>query len=287
MLHMIPQFPALKNLTIEDKEEVESLTKGFLPYSDYNFFSLYTYNTEDDFLVTNLNNNLVVRFRDYLTQEYHYSFIGRNDLLATTATLLKDAESRNYQRSLQLIGEEIINEMPQLSDKFHVAEDYDNHDYILSVDELTTLAGKKYYDKRNLLNRFHRWYPDHQVQLLDLTDKPTRKQLFELFKRWAAVGNHPEEEVAVEKKAFTRMFDVIDEVKPITLGVFVESTLVSFSVSDILNNEYATIAFEKGNVTYAGVYAKIVNETAKLLQERGITYINYEQDMGIQRMKQA
>ena len=37
-------------------------------------------------------------------------------------------------------------------DGLEIIEDRDNHDYILSVTDLATLKGNKFYDKRNLVN---------------------------------------------------------------------------------------------------------------------------------------
>jgi len=55
--------------------------------------------------------------------------------------------------------------------KFIIDEDHDNHDYVLSVEELAEYKGNKFHDKRNLVNKFNRLYPNYTIKLLDLNDE--------------------------------------------------------------------------------------------------------------------
>ncbi len=59
---MIPLFPILKSVSIEDKESIEKYINLYPPYSDYNFASLWVWNTKKNILVSRLNNNLDYRF---------------------------------------------------------------------------------------------------------------------------------------------------------------------------------------------------------------------------------
>ncbi len=38
---MLPQFPQFKPLELTDKSDIEAITKQHLPYSDFNFVSLW------------------------------------------------------------------------------------------------------------------------------------------------------------------------------------------------------------------------------------------------------
>ena len=63
---MITQFPDFKPLELFDKKYIETFTVQFPPYSDFNFTSIWAWNTNDKFQISNLNGNLVVLFYDYL-----------------------------------------------------------------------------------------------------------------------------------------------------------------------------------------------------------------------------
>jgi hypothetical protein len=71
---MIPQFPSFKKLTPDDREEIETITHEHDPYSDFNFSSMWAYNTEEDFEISRINNNIIIRFQDYITNKRFYSF---------------------------------------------------------------------------------------------------------------------------------------------------------------------------------------------------------------------
>src|SRR3989338_2938897 len=59
---MIPQFPQFKRVEITDREAVEAHTHKYEPYSDFNFTSLWAWDTNGERMISELNGNLV-RFR--------------------------------------------------------------------------------------------------------------------------------------------------------------------------------------------------------------------------------
>src|SRR5436190_24390929 len=75
-IHLKPIFPEFKSLKIEDQQQIESYTQKYLPYSDFNFVSLWCYDTNKDVIFSWINNNLIIRFQDYLTKSPFYSFLG-------------------------------------------------------------------------------------------------------------------------------------------------------------------------------------------------------------------
>lgn len=73
---MIPEFPQFKVLELSDKGDIEVFTKKFPPYSDFNFVSMWSWDIKGDMRISQLNDNLVVRFTDYLTGNPFFSFFG-------------------------------------------------------------------------------------------------------------------------------------------------------------------------------------------------------------------
>ena len=178
---MIPIFPTFKKLTVEDKNEVEKATKSYPPYSDYNFVSLWSYNTKDSIEIALLNDNLVVKFLDYFAVEHFYSFLGTSSVTETITTLLAHAAKHNISQKLILIPEICVLSDKSITSKFDVQEDLDNFDYILSIPEISTLAGNKYGAKRNFVNRFVKNYLSISVVNLDLNDHKTKNHIYFLL----------------------------------------------------------------------------------------------------------
>ena len=86
---MITQFPDFKPLELFDKKYIETFTVQFPPYSDFNFTSIWAWNTNDKFQISNLNGNLVVLFYDYVSNNPFFSFIGSNKIEDTAARILE------------------------------------------------------------------------------------------------------------------------------------------------------------------------------------------------------
>src|SRR3989344_5884162 len=101
----MPQFPQFKKLELSDKEEIEKFTGQFEPYSDFNFVSLYSWNTKDEFKICFLNGNFVVRFLDYDSLVPFYTFLGNTRVLDTLDTLTELAKSEGITTTLKMIPE--------------------------------------------------------------------------------------------------------------------------------------------------------------------------------------
>src|ERR1700753_2385770 len=102
---MEPLFPQFKKLQLEDILKIKNYTDNFPPYSDYNFVSIYSYNTQELIEFSFLNNNLVILFEDYITGEPFFSFLGNAFVNNTIHQLFTLATKKNILPNLQLIPE--------------------------------------------------------------------------------------------------------------------------------------------------------------------------------------
>ena len=55
---MIPQFPKFKHVEVTDREAVETHTHRFDPYSDFNFTSLWAWDTSNERMISELSDSL-------------------------------------------------------------------------------------------------------------------------------------------------------------------------------------------------------------------------------------
>lgn len=284
---MIPNFSKFKRLTLEDQEDIKNYTKIFPPYSDYNFVSLYSYNTREFIEISSLNNNLVIKFQDYITNKPFYSFLGKNNLDGTISELLNLSVKNNLKPSLKLIPEINILNNKKLPEKYSILEDPDNFDYILSVDEIRSLQGNKYRGKRNFVNRFVKTYGEKEIKLLDLTDKKTQGQIEDLFLLWEKTKGQTRDETETEFTATKRLLSSASYFDLIPIGIYHNDKLIAFSIDEILHDNFSIIHFEKADINYIGIFQYLKRATAKHISELGGKYINYEQDLGIEGLRQA
>src|SRR3989344_4097549 len=105
---MIPEFPKFKKLELSDKDDVEKFTSKFPPYSDFNFYSMWGWDIHNNIKLSRLNDNLVVLFKDYISDDSFLSFIGSKKVIETTHQLISFSK-KNYKKNfLKLVPEEVF-----------------------------------------------------------------------------------------------------------------------------------------------------------------------------------
>lgn len=278
---MINKFPSFSKLELTHKEEVESITKHFTPYSDFNFVSLYTWDTDGSTSVALLNRNLVIQLPDYLTSEPVLSILGKENIDASLQILLETTDK------LKLVPEDTVRAIknPGL---FLIEEDRDNYDYMYDLSEITNLAGKKFKKIRNKLNTFNVSNPDS----ITISNEPSlsessKQEFLELFDEWAKTAKQSKEDSVAEKVAITRLLANASSLRLLFTNFRQGSRLVAFSISEVLENQYAMCHFEKGSPSLNNIYVYVAYEGAKALLAQGVKYANWEQDLGIQGLREA
>ncbi|MEK7518071.1 MAG: phosphatidylglycerol lysyltransferase domain-containing protein [Patescibacteria group bacterium] len=283
----IPIFPVFKNLELEHKEEIERITKQFPPYSDYNFVSLWTYNVKNNIKIARLNDNIVIRFCDYISNEPFYSFLGNKKVLETVDALLKHAKKENIVPKLKLIPEENIVNNPKLFNFFQINEDRDNFDYIYSTEEIKLLQGSKYQNKRKMANRFKREYPQSSFLLQDLKDQNIQRRILNVFFIWERNKGKNRKETNHELTAIKRLFKSTSFFNLLCFGVHHRDELKGFLILELIHEKHSIFHFIKADPLFRGIFEFIYMSTAQELHKREYTYINREQDLGIAGLRQA
>ncbi len=275
---MIPEFPNFKGLELSDKEAIEKITSKFPPYSDFNFTSMWIWNTYQKMMISELNGNLVVLFYDYISGEKFFSFIGKNKL-SETANVLLDFSKKNYKINyLKLIPEEIADMLSK--SELKIISDRDSYDYIYSASHLSDMNNWSKNSSSKKIKQFMELYPDYKVKQSSINEI-LKKEYLEMFKRWAnnkKIDNHPE---LNEYKAFERLLEIKDENIQI-VSLYIQGLLAGFAVHEVLSGDYAISHFAKADINMNSSANDMLNwEEAKILNKQGIKYFNWEQDLGI------
>ena len=280
---MITDFPVFKLLESEDKLELEKVA-DFSHYSDINFTSLYIWDTKGILSVAKLYNNIVVQFSDYQTGEPFFSIFGQNNISKAVEDLMAYLHENNVPLKLKLVPEETA----KLVDKqrYMVIEDPDNFDHIFSVRDLLMMHGGKYRDKRNLINKLNNKLKDTlETRLLDFdTDKKFTDECLELFKKWQATkkGVFYENEYMALKK-FLNMKK--SQSRFINVAVYIKGELNGLTINEKINSDYVIGHFCKALTNNSGIYPYLMHKTAYYLDTFGFSFINAEQDLGLDGLR--
>ena len=284
--HDLPVFPIQKKVTLEDKELITIFASHFLPSADFKFASLWSYNTENDAAISRYNDNLILKFRDYITNESHYSFLGKNLLNDTAEVLLQQAKKEGILEELRLIPEDVISYESNWSN-FRVLEDEGNHDYILSVEDMTVLPGSKFHTQKNHINKFHALYPNHFIKILDPQETSTKEQIEDVFFRWEKARGKMRADTEHELTAIQRLLDAHTFFKLLVIGLFIDEKIQGFSINDLDNINYAQNHFAKSDPEIKQAYYKLNQVTGHELKKLGYSYLNIECDLGIEGLRFA
>lgn len=279
---MIPQFPIFKKLEFSDKNEIENFTKNFPPYSDFNFTSMFSWDIKEEMKVSWLNNNLVVRFNNYVSGTPFYSFLGNNNINQTIKDIFSFLELNNEVLELRLIPEVSVRDVD--NSKFSVLEDRDHFDYILPANVFRDYNTKKTRDRKISVKKFLGTFSPIKVDL-NLSDNKVRGEIYDLFKKWSYDYIDPLE-VQNELLALKRFLESDFHENHVCTGVYIEGNLVGFCLTENLRNGYSTIHFCKADKKVSsGLYSYILQENAKTLIEGGNELLNLEQDLGISNIR--
>lgn len=283
----LPIFPHSKALNIDDKPVIESFVAKHPPYSDFNFTSMFSWDSRSEYRISNLNNNLVVRFTDYITGEPFYSCLGEDKIDETLHKLIEQSEIEGIAPRLHLIPHTVIDSLENKS-VFNINEDRSNFDYIYSIPESTTLEGTKYQNHRRYKRKFKDAIDNEpHIDLIDVTEKNNQSALLSLFETWRSNSNQNIEESGQELEAIKKKIDHASYLDVHCIGVYVKNEIIAFSLNEITHDNYAITHFEKADTSYHGVFYFLRHETNKILEDYGCTLLNLEQDLGIETLRMS
>ncbi|MDR1030834.1 MAG: phosphatidylglycerol lysyltransferase domain-containing protein [Treponema sp.] len=159
-----------------------------------------------------------------------------------------------------------------------ITEDRDNFDYLYLRTDLAQLPGKKFHKKRNLVNAFLSTYT-HEEQPLRADLLP---QAMLVLERWrqdkGEDGDYLAAKEALERFTALGMQGSMYYINGKPAGWCLGEALAQGSIF--------AIHFEKAIDEYKGIY-QFMNQTFAASLAEGFTYINREQDLGDEGLRQA
>jgi hypothetical protein len=157
-------------------------------------------------------------------------------------------------------------------------EDRNNFDYLYLRSSLAELPGKKYHKKKNLINQFLHTYTHEQKPLTrDLVP-----QAMEILDRWrqdkGGDGDYWAAREALEQFDSLALKGYI---------YFADGKPAGYCLGEsIAKGKMFAIHFEKGIDHYRGIY-QFMNQSFASALPRFFVYINREQDLGDEGLRQA
>ncbi len=283
----LPRFPEFKPVELSDRSAVDGFTSQFEPYSDFNFTSLWAWDTKNDRRISALNGNLVVKLTDYQTGEPFLSYLGQDQSEKTAKELIQYSVKEGLKPVLRWVPEVSISGIN--SSALSITEDRDHFDYIYSVDELSSLSSGKFKSMRQKVNRFVRQRPDVRVEAVDLGNEPTQQEIISVLRQWESnkVDEGKSYYIEREEIATRRLFETADSHRLTLTGLRSDARMLGYAIAETLPNRQAIGHFWKADKNCKGAYEYLMHNEAIHLRTLGMTQINYEQDLGIKSLRDA
>jgi hypothetical protein len=208
--------------------------------------------------------------------------IGPGDKGAALVRLVRELAKLTPEPTVRRVGEDFVTRHVD-RDRFKVVPDRDNSDYVYLAADLIGLSGRKYHRKKNHLNRFLKNYRfEYRTMDADLVE-----DVLEMQERWCQLREcvlEPgllSEDYAV-REALTHFQELQFQGGAIEIGGKIEA----FCLGEALNPDTAVIHVEKADPEIPDLYVAI-NQLFCRYAWSDMTYINREQDLGIEGLRRA
>ncbi len=296
-LHLQLQLPEdFSPLLLSDRSRLEPiLSLADYKISEYSFTNLYMWRNYyklrwaiiDDifFLVADANRNNSDKFyafppicqdeSKWITALMYLRTWSKNNGLPLSINRVPDGVVKKFRNVVQIDG--------NLQNQIQIQSDRDSWDYVYLRTDLSDLSGKAYANFRKTKNYFKKsnnWRYEPIVPAI-------REQILQLQTEWCDMHACEESEsLSQEDQGIHEILTHWDTLNLLGGVLFVEDRIVAFSIAEKLNPSTIVIHVEKADPSFRGVYECLVQEFSSSLPEN-ITFINREQDLGQEKLRQA
>lgn len=276
-----------KRVGLEDKDIIDSfLQNQNYRASDLCFTNLYTWGAKFNTEFAVANDWLFIRFRDNNNRNSYLKPIGTGNIKDGIELVMKDHQEFDNVFQLRGLTNEMIDEIESaMPNVFEFSLNRSVSDYIYAADKLSGLAGKKLQSKRNHINRFKRennWEYHSMHGESDFV-----RECKGLLKIWMSNnGDENEDADGFDVQAVNLMLDNFDYLGLKGGLICVDGNIAAFTIGEQLTTDTFVVHVEKARTDIHGAYT-IINQQFVENEMSEFTYVNREEDLGIENLRKA
>lgn len=275
-----------QSLKPEQKAEYDAILKACEGRGcEYSFANLYLWGRQKAVF----HEDNLAFFSQFNRKSVYLFPVGKGDLKVTLDAIIHDAQVRGIPCRLTGLlrqDQELLESLYPGRFRFHT--DRNAFDYIYNVEELASLAGRKFQKKRNHLNKFRQNHPDCQALPLSKDTLPQVKELLETWYR-NRTANDATADFHMEQAAISRALKNMDVLDMEGLVLVEDGQALAMTLGSPLNETTFDVHFEKAQEDVDGAYAAINNAFANYLHEKypQLQWLNREDDLGLEGLRKA
>ena len=279
----VPEFPQLKDLTLEDKPLCDQLFNQFPPQiSEFTFTNLFIWRQAYQIKISHLQNFLCL-LSEQEGSSFFFPPIGEGDVIECYQSLLQYLRGKGIPPKIVRVPEAVVAQIDWKISGMKAELDRNQSDYVYLTQDLTELKGRKYHRKRNHIKQFQEKY---SYQYIPLTPEWI-PQCLQLETEWCDLRQcEASPGLLNESLAIKEAFTHYEELGVKGGALLINGKVEAFTLGDPLNPETAVIHIEKENPAYEGLYP-MINQAFLEHQWSGYLYVNREQDLGEEGLRKA
>lgn len=273
-----------KKISMEDRE----LIKGYLLNDnnlscEFSFGNNILWNPEDRLEYQIVED--VLLYRMIFEEEIVYctpDFKGK--VCRIIHFIEEDAADIGKKYMISCLNEKMMGELKEaFPNRYVFSMNRNQSDYIYLVDNLAELKGKTYHKKKNHVNKFKKNYEFSYEEI----GKENLEECREMKNLWMSKKEVMNESLQVETKAIDMALDHYKEFGFIGGLIRVDGCVKAFTMGEQFSSDTFVTHFEKAMDDMDGLYAIINQQFAQNALQGKYQYVNREDDMGLEGLRQA
>lgn len=278
----IPEFPAFKAVDLSFRDDIRTaLSKYPLEASEYTFTNMFSFRDTYNFNVSLFNESLIL-----LKEKEPVSVfcpVGGGNIPETLNRIFDFLRHYGASPFMERVPESFVKAHLEGNEHYITEETRDHFDYVYDVTALIELKGRKFHDKKNRVNTFRNTY-DYEY----LTMTPDLiSECLEFEDYWCEVKECEKYSgLKTERCAVLAMLNNFEALSLKGGAIRVNNKIAALTLGEQYLPDTMVIHVEKANPDIPGLYQMINREF--LINEAGdCTYVNREQDLGIEGLRKA
>lgn len=277
---------SFKQIELSDKSKIDACLEGnIFRACDFCFTNMFAWNAKFKTQYDIRNKTLFLRFTESDGQIYYMMPIGPMPVKDAVELMKADAKVCNIpfrMKGISLRMWDIIKK--EIPGEFNYFHERNNDEYIYLSEKLITLSGKKLQSKRNHINKFKAEHPDWEY--FPLTSKKELDECAYMLDEWENLQEDPQKSLRYDYIATKLMLEHFDYLQLKGGAIRVNGKIVAFTIGEKLTDDSFVVHVEKAFGEINGAYT-IINQQFIQHEAADFTYINREEDMGIEMLRKA
>lgn len=281
-----------KPFTLEDKETVDMYAaKHNYRICEYCFADLFIWKDHYDTQRCFEDGFMFIKLATFPEKETMYlAPIGEGDLKAAMLKLEADAEERGVPFVLCGTPEPMAQCIEEvLPGRYMFTEAENSSDYIYSSEKMISLSGKKLQSKRNFVNRFKKTY-EGRWSYEEMTAENIQ-EAYQFHLHWCGCdenGHNCQGGMMYTGETCAVLLALNNrEVLGMKGGILrLDGKMIAFTMGCPVSEDTFVIQLEKAEASIPGAYP-MINQQFAMRNCADYTYINREDDLGIEGLRKA